>query len=64
MLESRDVEFEHEPIVEEALYLWGMYPGVDFADCMRNARAAHLGRARFMRFDLRAARLPRAELLA
>ena len=63
LLESSDVEFEHEPTVEEALYLWGLYPGADFADCLLNARAAHLGRARFVTFDVGAARLPRAELL-
>jgi predicted nucleic-acid-binding protein len=64
LLESSDVEFEHEPTVEEALYLWGQHPGADFADCLLNARAAHLGRARFATFDVGASRLPRAELLA
>ena len=64
LLESGDVEFEHEPTVEEALYLWGLVPGCDFADCLLVARAAHLGQTRFMTFDARASRLPRAELLA
>jgi predicted nucleic-acid-binding protein len=64
LLESGDVEFEHQPTVEEALYLWSMHLGSDFADCMLSARAAHLGRARFVTFDVRAARLPRSELLA
>lgn len=64
LLESADVEFEHPPTVEEALYVWAQHPAADFADCLLTARAAHLGRDRFMSFDLGAARLPGVELLA
>jgi len=64
LLESSDVEFEHEPTVEEALRLWAQLPSSDFADCLLNARAAHLGCDRFLTFDIRAAKLPRAELVA
>ena len=63
MLESAGVQFEHEPTVEEALHLWAQHPRSDFSDCLLAARAAHLGRDRFLTFDVRAARLPRAELL-
>lgn len=63
LLESADVEFEHAPTVEEALYLWAQHPGADFAECLLAARAAHLGRSRFVTFDAAAARLPGAELL-
>lgn len=63
LLESSDVEFEHEPTVEEALQLWSQLPSADFADCLLSARAVHLGRSRFLTFDAGAARLPRAELL-
>ncbi len=63
LLESSDVEFEHPPTVEEALYVWGQHPGADFADCLFTARAAHLGRSRFLTFDAGAARLPGVELL-
>lgn len=63
LLESADVEFEHEPTVEEALNVWAQHPAADFADCLLAARAAHLGRSRFVTFDVGAARLPRAELL-
>jgi predicted nucleic-acid-binding protein len=64
LLESSDVEFEHPPTVEEALYVWAQHPGADFADCLITARAAHLGRSRFLTFDAGAARLPGVELLA
>jgi predicted nucleic-acid-binding protein len=64
LLESGDVEFEHEPTVEEALHLWSQSPRADFADCLLSARAVHLGRSRFMTFDVGASKLPRAELLA
>ena len=64
LLESGDVEFEHPPTVEEALYVWAQHPGADFADCLHTARAAHLGRSRFLTFDAGAARLPGVELLS
>ena len=63
LLESGDVEFEHPPTVEEALYVWAQHPAADFADCLLTARAAHLGRSRFVTFDVGAARLPGVELL-
>jgi predicted nucleic-acid-binding protein len=63
LLGSADVEFEHPPTVEEALYVWAQHPDADFADCLLTARAAHLGRSRFLTFDAGAARLPGAELL-
>lgn len=64
LLESEGVAFEHEPTVEEALYIWTQHPSADFADCLLNARAAQMGRTRFLTFDAGAARLPRGELLA
>lgn len=64
LLESIDVEVEHPPTVEEALYVWAQHASADFADCLHAARAAHLGRRRFLTFDAGAARLPGAELLA
>ena len=64
LLESNDVEFEHPPTVEEALYVWAQHPGADFADCLLSACAARLGRRRFLAFDAGAARLPGVELLA
>jgi predicted nucleic-acid-binding protein len=63
MLEAPGIEFEHDATVEEALYLLDQFPSADFADCLLVARAAHLGRSRFVTFDVGAARLPRGELL-
>lgn len=63
MLETPGLEFEHAPTVEEALYLFDQVPSSDFADCLLLARAMHLGRGRFLTFDVGAAKLPQAELL-
>ena len=63
LLESADVEFEHEPTVEETLHLWSQHSRADFADCLLSARAVHLGRSRFLTFDVGASKLPRGELL-
>jgi predicted nucleic-acid-binding protein len=63
LLEVDGIVFEHEPTVEEALYIWNQHASADFADCLLNARAAQLGRTRFATFDAGAAKLPRGELL-
>jgi predicted nucleic-acid-binding protein len=63
LLESAGIEFEHEPTVEETLYLWARHPHAEFADCLLAARAVHLGRSRFLTFDAGAARLPRGGVL-
>lgn len=63
LLEVDGIVFEHEATVEEALYIWTQHASADFADCLLNARAAHLGCTRFVTFDAAASKLPRAELL-
>lgn len=64
LLESRGVTFEHEPTVQETLYLWFQHPSADFADCLLAACAAQLGRTRFVTFGAIAAKPPNTELLA
>jgi predicted nucleic-acid-binding protein len=57
LLDATDVEFEDEPTIEEALYLWK--EGVaDFSDCLIGARHRRLGCRATATFDARAARLP------
>jgi len=63
LLETDGVVLEHEPTAEEALYIWNQHPSADFADCLHNARAAQMGRTRFVTFDAGASELPRGELL-
>jgi len=64
LLESGDVEFEHEPTVEETLHLWSQTARADFADCLLSARAVHLGRSTFLTVDVGASKLPRADLMS
>lgn len=56
--------FERPPTVEEVLYVWAQHQEADFAVCLLTARAAHLGRSRFLTFDAGAARLPGVELFS
>lgn len=60
----RDAVIDHAATLEEALYMWAKHPAADFTDCLLAARAAHLGRARFVTVDVGASKLPRAKLLA
>jgi len=57
LLDSADVQFEDEPAVEEALFVW-RDNSVGFADCMIGARNRRLGCTATATFDARAARLP------
>jgi predicted nucleic-acid-binding protein len=63
LLETNGVVFEHEPTLEEVLFIWAQRPSADFADCLLNARTVQLGRTRFVTFDAGTATLPRGELL-
>jgi len=56
-LEGAEVEFEHPPMVEEALYVWARRPRAAFADCLLAARAAHPGCSRCVTFEVGAAQL-------
>jgi predicted nucleic-acid-binding protein len=57
LLDAPDVQFEDEPAVEEALYVW-RDTRADFADCLIGARNRRLGCRATASLDVRAAKLP------
>ena len=57
LLEASDVQFEDEPAIEEALYIW-KEATADFADCLISARNRRLGCRATATFDTKATRLP------
>jgi len=57
LLDALDVQFEDEPAVEEALYVW-RDTRADFADCLIGARNRRLGCRATASFDSKAAKLP------
>ncbi|HEY6578663.1 MAG TPA: PIN domain-containing protein [Rhizomicrobium sp.] len=63
LLESRDLVFESEEALEEALYRFEE-GSADFADCLMVAQYRQLGCTAMLTFDVRAARVPGGELLA
>lgn len=62
LLEKPDLAIEHESVVEDAVHAY-QNSSADFADCLINARYRSLGCASMLTFDMRAAKLPGAELL-
>jgi predicted nucleic-acid-binding protein len=62
LLEARELSFEDEPAVEEALFHWKT--GVcGFADCLITAHTRQLGCRATATFDAKATRLPGASPL-
>jgi predicted nucleic-acid-binding protein len=57
LLESRELTFEDEPAIEEALHNW-KESRCGFADCLIVARNRRAGCEATVTFDKRAARLP------
>lgn len=57
LLESVDVEFEDEPSIEEALFLWKDH-AAGFSDCLIAARHRRLGCSPTATFDLKASKVP------
>jgi predicted nucleic-acid-binding protein len=57
LLDAPDVQFEDEPAVEEALYVW-RDTRADFSDCLIGARNRRLGCRSTASFDAKAAKLP------
>lgn len=63
LLETRDVVFDHEEAVEEALYAFEN-SRADFAECLMAAHYRRLGCEAMLTFDRHAARLPGGRLLS
>jgi len=57
LLEARELSFEDEPAVEEALFHW-KDSACGFADCLITAHNRRLGCRATATFDVKAARLP------
>ena len=57
LLDAADVQFEDEPAVEEALFIW-KDATADFADCLISAKNRRLGCRATATFDTKAAKLP------
>jgi predicted nucleic-acid-binding protein len=60
LLEARELSFEDEPALEEALFRW-KDAGCGFSDCLTTAHNRQLGCRATATFDGKAARLPGAE---
>jgi predicted nucleic-acid-binding protein len=63
LLETRELLFESEEAVEEALFLYEQSKA-DFAECLMLAQYRRMGCSGMLTFDARAAKLPGAELIA
>lgn len=57
LLDSTDVQFEDEPAVEQAIFVW-KDSAAEFADCLIGARNRRLGCRATATFDVKASRLP------
>lgn len=57
LLDATDVQFEDEPAVEEALFVW-KDAAADFADCLIGAKNRRLGCRATVTFDAKASKLP------
>jgi predicted nucleic-acid-binding protein len=63
LLDSGDIAFESEPVVQLALDVYED-SNADFAECLMIAQYQRLGCNTMLTFDARAAKLPGGELLA
>ena len=57
LLDTADVQFEDEPAIEEALFIW-KDTTAGFADCLIGAKNRRLGCRATASFDLKASKLP------
>lgn len=57
LLDSAEIQFEDEPAIEEALFIWKDF-AADFADCLIGAKNRRLGCRSTATFDVKASKLP------
>lgn len=57
LLEAIDVQFEDEPVIEEALFNW-KEATADFADCLIGAKNRRMGCTTTATFDSKASKIP------
>lgn len=57
LLDATDLQFEDEPAIEEALFVW-KDSAADFADCLIGAQNRRLGCRVTATFDVNASKLP------
>lgn len=57
LLDAANVQFEDEPVMEQALFLW-KDTTADFGDCLIGARNRRLGCRLTASFDAKASKLP------
>jgi predicted nucleic-acid-binding protein len=57
LLNATDIQFENEPSVEEALFIW-KESAADFADCLITAKNRRMGCRATATFDVKASKLP------
>jgi len=62
LLETQELEFENEALVEQALHLC-REGTADVADCLQAAACVALGHAPLLTFDRRAAKMDSVEIL-
>ena len=57
MLDATDIQFEDEPAIEEAIFIW-KETTADFADCLISAKNRKMGCRVTATFDRKASKLP------
>lgn len=62
LLEAKDLRFEDEAVLEHGIYLYEN-SNAEFADCLQVARYRALGCSSMLTFDIKAGKLPGAEML-
>ena len=62
LLDAVDVQFEDEPVIEEALFIW-KEATADFADCLIGVKNRRMGCQVTATFDIKASKLPGFKVL-